>query len=113
MEHKQIWQTIQVNTICEWSLYEAFIYNLNTTREKIKELYPEVDDKDIAIFISYGKYNDLKLSFGFRRFETVEEQNKHLNNEAKQREFEKEKMMNEIKSFFKLYPELKETLLNN
>lgn len=57
--------------------------------------------------------NSVELTFEFPRFETVEEQNRRLSNEEKRREYEKEKMLNEIQSFFKLYPELKEEFLNN
>lgn len=113
MERKKIWQAVQANNISVWNTYEAFMRNLNTTRERIKELYPEVEDKDISIEISYGECDNLELNFGFRRFETVEEQNRRLNYEESQRKLEKEKMINEIQSFFKLYPELKETILNS
>lgn len=64
----------------------------------------------------YGVKNTDKiyeLKFDFPRFETIEEQNKRLANKAKLREIEKEKMINEIKSFFKLHPELKEEILNS
>lgn len=114
MERKKIWQTMQVNGISAYNDYNSFMYYLNVTREKIKELYPEVEDKDIDINILNGDYEGcLELNFEFLRFETVEEQNRRLDNEEKQRELEKEKKMNEIQAFFKLYPELKEELLNN
>jgi hypothetical protein len=113
MERKKIWQAVRANSISAWNTYDAFMYNLNTTREKIKELYPEVEDKDISIEISYRECDNLELNFEFKRFETDEEQNRRLNYEESQRKLEKEKMMKEIQSFFKLYPELKETILNN
>ena len=114
MEHKKIWQTVEAHGISAYNNYNTFMYQLNATRERIKELYPEVKDEDIEVDISNGDYEGcIELTFEFSRFETVEEQNKRLNNEEKQRELEKEKIINEIKSFFKLHPELKEEILNN
>jgi predicted N-acyltransferase len=114
MKLKRIWQTVQVNGISSFNDYNSFMYCLNNTREKIKELYPEVEDKDIEIDILTGDYDgNIEFTFEFKRFETVEEQNKRLSNEERQREIEKEKMMKEIQSFFKLYPELKESVLNS
>lgn len=114
MKLKRIWQTMQVNGISSFNDYNTFMRYLNNTREKIKELYPEVEDKDIEINILNGDYDgNIEFTFEFKRFETVEEQNKRLSNEERQREIEKEKMMKEIQSFFKLYPELKETILNS
>lgn len=114
MERKKIWQTIRANGISAHNTYNVFMYHLNATREIIKELYPEVEDKDIEINISDENYEGcIEFTFEFRRFETVEEQNRRLNKEEKQRELKKELMINEIQSFFKLYPELKEELLNS
>lgn len=114
MERKKIMQTVRAKGICAYNRYNTFMHQLNATREKIKELYPEIEDKDIEINISYEDYDDsVELVFEFPRFETVEEENQRLNNENKRRELEKDMMMNEIQSFFKLYPELKEELLNN
>lgn len=114
MERKKIVQTVRANGISAYNCYNTFMHQLNATREKIKTLYPEVEDKDIEIDILPGDYEGcLELVFEFSRFETDEEQNRRLNNEAKQRELEKEKIMNEIQSFFKLYPELKEEFLNS
>lgn len=114
MERKKIWQTVQVHGISMCNDYNTFMYYLNTTRKKITELYPEVEDKDIEINILNGDYEGcVELTLEFLRFETVEEQNKRLRDKEKQKELEKEKMMNEIQSFFKLYPELKETVLNS
>lgn len=114
MERKKIIQTVRANGISAYNCYSTFMHQLNATREKIKELYPEVEDKDIEISISYEDYDDsIELVFEFSRLETVEEQNRRLSNEEKRRELEKYNMMNEIQSFFKLYPELKETVLNS
>lgn len=105
---------MQVHGVSAYNNYNTFIRQLNATREKIKELYSEVEDKDIEINILNGDYEGyIELTFEFPRFEIAEEQDKRLNNEAKQRKLEKEKMMNEIQSFFKLYSELKEELLNS
>lgn len=113
MERKKIWQTV-TSGISAYNYYNIFMRQLNATREKIKELYPEVKDEDIEVNILDGDYEGcLELVFEFSRFETDEEQNRRLNNEEKQKELEKEKMMNEIQSYLKLYPELKEELLNN
>lgn len=114
MERKKIMQTVRANGISTYNCYITFMHQLNATREKIKKLYPEVEDKDIEIDISYEAHDDsTELTFEFPRFETVKEQNKRLTNEEKQRELEKEKMRNTIQSFFKLHPELKEELLNS
>lgn len=114
MEPKKIMQTIRAYGISTYNCYSTFMHQLNVTREKIKKLYPEVEDKDIEINISYEDFDDsIELKFDFPRFETIEEQNKRLANKAKLREIEKEKMINEIKSFFKLHPELKEEILNS
>lgn len=114
MERKKIMQTVRANGISAYNCYNTFMHQLNATREKIKELYPEVEDKDIEIDILQGDYEGcLELVFEFPRFETVKEQNRRLSNEEKRRELEKEKMMNEIQSFFKLYPELKDTILKS
>lgn len=111
MECKKIWQTVQVHGISMYNNYDDFMYYLNITREKIKELYPEVEDKDIEIIIS--NEGCITLTFEFLRSETVKEQKARLNSEERQKELEKEKMLNEIQSFFKLYPELKEIILNS
>lgn len=114
MERKKVWHATQAHGISAYNSYNTFMYNLSATRERIKELFPEVKDEDIEINILNGDYEGcLELVFEFSRFETDEEQNRRLNNEEKQRELEKEKMMNEIQSFFKLYPEFKEELLNS
>lgn len=114
MERKKIWQTVQAHGISAYNSYTTFMYQLNATREKIKEKYPEVKDEDIEVNILDEDYEGcLELVFEFLRFETDEEQNRRLNNEENQKKLEKEKMMNEIQSFFKLYPELKEELLNS
>lgn len=114
MERKKIWQTVQAHGISAYNSYNTFMHYFNTTREKIKELYPEVEDKYIDVNIVNGDYEGcIEFTFEFLRFETIEEQNQRLSNEEKQKELEKEKMMNEIQSFFKLYPELKEIVLNN
>jgi hypothetical protein len=114
MERIKVWHTVRANGISAVNDYNAFMHYLNATREKIKKLYPEVEDKDIEINIVIGDYEGfIELEFEFKRLETVEEQNRRLSNEEKRREYEKEQMMNEIQSFFKLYPELKETVLNS
>lgn len=114
MECKKIWQKVQVHGISAYNSYNTFMHYFNTAREKIKELFPEVEDKDIEINILNGDYEGcLEFTFEFLRFETIEEQNQRLSNEERQKELEKEKIMNEIQSFFKLYPELKEELLNS
>lgn len=114
MERKKVWQTMVAHGISAYNDYNSFMYRFNAAREKIRELYPKVEDKDIDINILNGDYEGcLEFTFEFLRFETVEEQNKRLSNEERQREIEKEKMVKEIQSFFKLYPELKETVLNS
>lgn len=114
MERKKVWHATQAYGISACNSYNTFMCKLSDTRERIKELYPEVKDEDIEINISNGDYNDsIELVFEFRRFETDEEQNRRLYYEENRIKLEKEKMMNEIQSFFKLYPELKETVLNS
>lgn len=111
MERKKIWQEVQVDGISMYNDYDDFMYYLNVTREKIKELYPEVEDQDIDVNIL--NEDCIQVTFEFLRFETVKEQKARLNSEERRKELEKEKILNEIQSFFKLYPELKETVLNS
>lgn len=115
MERKSIQRKFEVSTSCSCYLnYDFFINNLTSVRNTIKEKYPEVNDKDIEIEIEYeDAWDETNISLIFSSPETDEEQNRRLNNEEKQKEREKGKMINEIQSYFKLYPELKEELLNN
>lgn len=115
MERKSIQRKFEVNTSGSCYLnYYFFINNLTSVRNTIKEKYPEVNDKDIEIEIEYDEvWDETHITLTFSSLETDEEQSRRLNNEEKQRVREKGKMMNEIQSYFKLYPELKETLLNS
>lgn len=66
MERKKVWQTVRAHGISAYNGYTTFMYQLNATREKIKESYPEVEDKDIDINISEGDYEGcLELIFEF------------------------------------------------
>lgn len=114
MERKSIQRKFEVSTSGSYLNYDFFINNLTSVRNTIKEKYPEVNDKDIEIEFEYDDaWDETQITLIFSSFETDEEQNRRLNNEEKQREREKRKMMNEIQSYLKLYPELKEELLNN
>lgn len=115
MERKSIQRKFEVSTSGSCYLnYDFFINNLTSVRNTIKEKYPEVKDKDIEIEFEYDDaWDETHIALMFSSLETDEEQNRRLNNEEKQREYEKRKMMNEIQSYFKVYPELKEELLNN
>lgn len=115
MERKSIQRKFEVSTSGSCYInYEFFINNLTSVRNTIKEKYPEVNDKEINIDIEFDEeWDETHIALMFSSLETDEEQNRRLNNEEKQREHEKRKMMNEIQSYFKVYPELKEELLNN
>lgn len=115
MERKSIQRKFEVSTSGSCYLnYDFFINNLTSVRNTIKEKYPEVNDKDIEIEIEYDDaWDETNISLIFFSPETDEEQNRRLNNEEKQKEREKRKIMNEIQSYFKVYPELKEIVLNS
>lgn len=115
MERKSIQRKFEVSTSGSCYLnYDFFINNLTSVRNTIKEKYPEVKDKDIEIEFEYDDaWDETHIALMFSSLETDEEQNRRLNNEEKQREREKGKMMDEIQSYLKLYPELKEELLNS
>lgn len=114
MERKSIQRKFEVSTSGSYLNYDFFINNLTSVRNTIKEKYPEVNDRDIEIEFEYDDaWDETHIALMFSSLETDEEQNRRLNNEEKQREYEKRKMMNEIQSYFKVYPELKEELLNN
>lgn len=114
MERKSIQRKFEVSTSGSYLNYDFFINNLTSVRNRIKEKYPEVNDKDIEIEFEYDNaWDETQITLIFFSFETDEEQNRRLNNEEKQRELEKRKMMNEIQSYFKVYPELKEEFLNS
>ena len=114
MERKSIQRKFEVSTSSSYLNYDFFINNLTSVRNTIKEKYPEVNDKDIEIEFEYDyAWDETQITLIFSSFETDEEQNRRLNNEEKQREYEKRKMVNEIQSYLKLYPELKEEILNS
>ena len=114
MERKSIQRKFEVSTSGSYLNYDFFINNLTSVRNTIKEKYPEVNDKDIEIEFEYDDaWDETQITLIFSSFETDEEQNRRLNNEEKQREHEKRKMVNEIQSYLKLYPELKEEILNS
>ena len=114
MERKSIQRKFEVSTSGSYLNYDFFINNLTSVRNTIKEKYPEVNDRDIEIEFEYDDaWDETHIALMFSSLEIDEEQNRRLNNEEKQREHEKRKMMNEIQSYFKVYPELKEELLNN
>lgn len=115
MKRKLIQRRFEVNISGSCYLnYDFFINNLTSVRNTIKEKYPEINDKDIEIELEYDDaWDETHIALMFSSLETDEEQNRCLNNEEKQREHEKRKMMNEIQSYFKVYPELKEIVLNS
>lgn len=114
MERKLIQRKFEVGTSACYLNYDFFINNLTSVRSTIKEKYPEVKDKDIEIEFEYDDaWDETHIALMFSSLETDEEQNRRLNDEEKQREYKKRKMMNEIQSYLKVYPELKEELLNN
>lgn len=114
MERKSIQRKFEVSTSGSYLNYDFFINNLTSVRNRIKEKYPEVNDKDIEIEFEYDDaWDETQITLIFSSLETDEEQNRRLNNEEKQREREKGKMVSEIQSYLKLCPELKEELLNS
>ena len=113
MERIKVWHTVRANGISAFNDYNAFMHYLNATREKIKTLYPEVEDKDIEINILEGDYEgSIELVFEFRRFETDEEYTTRISLEKIAKENKRYSQLQQLKTILAENPDLKEEFLN-
>lgn len=115
MERKSIWRKFEVNTSGSCYMnYDFFIKNLTSVRNKIKNEYPEVNDKDINIEIEFEEeWDETHITLAFSSLETDKEYNERIAKEEKERYNEKIAKLNSIRDFLEANPELKNEFLNN
>lgn len=116
MERKPIWRLFEVKT-CSGSCYmnyDSFSKMLISTRDNIKNEYPDVKDKDIVIEIEYDeKWDETNITLGFYSPETDKEYNKRIAEEERERYNENAAKLNDIRNFLESNPDLKTEFLNN
>ena len=103
--------------IFEWdgsyNNYTEFINRILKAHKELKEIYPDLEDKDIHVSIEHNHDSEIRIMFEFSTLETDAEYNQRISWEEITEYSTKLRKIKEFKKFLKENPEIKSELLND